>query len=1076
MNTQRYCNYVFFLIFAFLLGTFTVEAARFIENSDGTINDTKTGLIWQQSNDVDYMQWADANKYCDDLQLGGHNDWRMPDKDELFEIFNKSYYVQSGIAIDPAFKLKGHHPSSKNYYAFWTDSEFPDPKFQPLRPKYIVIFGMFREDFLGINDDIASDDHKNEVLCVRGGTIQDDNHIVQNLETSETVQASEAIPTTETTQTVETTQIPVTASPGNQYPIAVFTASKTSGRLPVRVTLNAGGSYDPDGLIQSYGWSSSDGQTAVGKTATFTFDRGRNVTITLTVADGQGAMATARQLVATDVPNQNPLASFTATPPSGTSTLDVNFDASGSSDPDGSIRSFSWHSSDGQTAKGQMVTISFDSAGTHTITLTVMDDKGGLDTEKTMITVLHDTTPPYVGIKFPLSETSLTGNILLAAEVKDESLIKGVRVFVDENLYGSMQKTSSGTWELDLSTASLPNGSHQLKVKATNNVGLIGEGTIRFDSFNEDLLATITTPRDKDTLEKTVNVDVFVGDESRIDYAVLYMDGQPFGRRLMKGPWHFRLPTARFDNGYHNLSVKLITHNGQIEWTQELSIETLNEDEASDIDVSVITPGEGEMLGSRFEVEVNTDTEDHVSFVNLNLDDEVLLETQENDSFRKNFAFDVDLSNYSDGEHTLSVYMETDTGQVGIAGPVNFTLNSNHVRKEFPEIYSFLADKESGKAPLNVFFKCGALDHDGRISKYIWNFGDGSREIITSTRTTSHTYNKAGIYQAECIVVDEEGLESASRSVSISVAGETVPRLPEIYSFLVDKKSGEAPLKVSFSCGANDPDGKINKYVWNYGDDTGERMTDYGSVYHTYQDVGTYRAECLVVDEDGLKSTSETVDIVVVEDISGVPEISSFRVDKRTGDAPLKVSFICRTDDPDGRINEYVWDFGDNTRERITASRSITHIYHDPGAYQARCTVVDVYGLEGESKPVNITVDDGVVGAWNNNSGSVIAGCATYSGFTGQLYIPCVESSHLKNNQRYEMNFSVAKHSDMVFDLDDLNQIDIKDDSQCAIIDSFYNRLHVPCVYTGQLYWADFQLIQSDNIKIKLQDYDLLEE
>ena len=44
--------------------------------------DHKTGLMWQQDN-VEIINWSQANKYAKNLKLGGFSDWRLPTIDEL---------------------------------------------------------------------------------------------------------------------------------------------------------------------------------------------------------------------------------------------------------------------------------------------------------------------------------------------------------------------------------------------------------------------------------------------------------------------------------------------------------------------------------------------------------------------------------------------------------------------------------------------------------------------------------------------------------------------------------------------------------------------------------------------------------------------------------------------------------------------------------------------------------------------------------------------------------------------------------------------------------------------------------
>ncbi len=73
--------------------------------------------------------------------------------------------------------------------------------------------------------------------------------------------------------------------------------------------------------------------------------------------------------------NQPPAAAFTATPGFGAVPLDVTFDASGSTDVDGTIGNYAWDFGDGATSAGKVTTHRFDAEGTRTVTLTVTDDQ-----------------------------------------------------------------------------------------------------------------------------------------------------------------------------------------------------------------------------------------------------------------------------------------------------------------------------------------------------------------------------------------------------------------------------------------------------------------------------------------------------------------------------------------------------------------------------------------------------------------------------------------------------------------------------------------------------------------------------
>ncbi|OQW91485.1 MAG: hypothetical protein BWK78_04515 [Thiotrichaceae bacterium IS1] len=102
---------------------------------------------------------------------------------------------------------------------------------------------------------------------------------------------------------------------------------------------------------------------------------------------------------------QPPIAMFTANPLKGVMPLKVTFDASGSSDPDGTIAIYEW-TIDGQPAGiGNPFIYTFDKPGQFEVGLTVTDQQGLTATFKKMVTVVgqyppvakFSISPSYVG-------------------------------------------------------------------------------------------------------------------------------------------------------------------------------------------------------------------------------------------------------------------------------------------------------------------------------------------------------------------------------------------------------------------------------------------------------------------------------------------------------------------------------------------------------------------------------------------------------------------------------------------------------------------------------------------------------
>jgi PKD repeat protein len=83
-----------------------------------------------------------------------------------------------------------------------------------------------------------------------------------------------------------------------------------------------------------------------------------------------------------------PAAVIAATPLSGNVPLSVAFDASGSSDPDGTIASYAWTFGDGATGSGMTCAHTYTQPGTFTATLTVTDNVGAQGTATVRITVI----------------------------------------------------------------------------------------------------------------------------------------------------------------------------------------------------------------------------------------------------------------------------------------------------------------------------------------------------------------------------------------------------------------------------------------------------------------------------------------------------------------------------------------------------------------------------------------------------------------------------------------------------------------------------------------------------------------
>ncbi|MBN1913791.1 MAG: DUF1566 domain-containing protein [Candidatus Omnitrophica bacterium] len=63
---------------------------NFKDNGDGTVTDMNSGLMWKKDEGPN-LNWEEAMKHCQELNLAGYNDWRLPTIREIGSLLDLSY-------------------------------------------------------------------------------------------------------------------------------------------------------------------------------------------------------------------------------------------------------------------------------------------------------------------------------------------------------------------------------------------------------------------------------------------------------------------------------------------------------------------------------------------------------------------------------------------------------------------------------------------------------------------------------------------------------------------------------------------------------------------------------------------------------------------------------------------------------------------------------------------------------------------------------------------------------------------------------------------------------------------------
>ncbi len=110
--------------------------------------------------------------------------------------------------------------------------------------------------------------------------------------------------------------------------------------------------------------------------------------MTLTVTNDVGETDSETTTAEIGEGNLPPVAD-TGGPYGGTVGERVEFDGSGSHDPDGSIKSYKWDVGDGGSESGKTPDYTYEEPGTYTLTLKVADNDSAKASDETIVVILE---------------------------------------------------------------------------------------------------------------------------------------------------------------------------------------------------------------------------------------------------------------------------------------------------------------------------------------------------------------------------------------------------------------------------------------------------------------------------------------------------------------------------------------------------------------------------------------------------------------------------------------------------------------------------------------------------------------
>ncbi|HEX8357295.1 MAG TPA: PKD domain-containing protein, partial [Segetibacter sp.] len=277
-----------------------------------------------------------------------------------------------------------------------------------------------------------------------------------------------------------------------------------------------------------------------------------------------------------------------------------------------------------------------------------------------------------------------------------------------------------------------------------------------------------------------------------------------------------------------------------------------------------------------------------------------------------------------------------------------------------------------GCVPLTVDF----TDTIALGKQYIWNFGDGTPDVTTTTPSLSHTFNSIGSYRVRLVSVDSlkcNIADTAYTNIRVrtfeAIPDFTARKLPpcEAFNFEFTNTSRVSPAARAFS---------DTSFRWDFGDNTPPVIAGLNTVAHTFPGPGEYLVRLEVTDTNFCNAPVDTAQMLRI-----ATNVKAAFQSPAIGCAPYTAIFS----NTSAGGQQFLWNFGDNSSSTET---NPSHIFTVPGIYRvtltaidsATCNIIDTTSatIDVRNKPVasfiftpNPPQENTPVDFFNNSTGAI---------------------------------------------------------------------------------------------------------
>jgi hypothetical protein len=154
-------------------------------NTNGTVTDLNTGLIWQKTPPKEPLTWQQAKEYADELVLAGVDDWRLPTMKELLSIVDFSGSIRTRTPYVDTQSFDYHYPDTSTGVRdidaqYWSSNGYLGTVMRGQQGAFGFNFADGRIKCYPVSGGRRRGGKRNFVRCVRGRTDYGRNDFVDN--------------------------------------------------------------------------------------------------------------------------------------------------------------------------------------------------------------------------------------------------------------------------------------------------------------------------------------------------------------------------------------------------------------------------------------------------------------------------------------------------------------------------------------------------------------------------------------------------------------------------------------------------------------------------------------------------------------------------------------------------------------------------------------------------------------------------------------------------------------------------------------------------------------------------------